>query len=130
MISPPGQEPPLEFEPAAAPTRVMHCQALRNDGLSCLSPVIGPSGYCSSHDPDRALGQGFREAQQARARLHQKGTARLTKVYTRLDKAFKEVERGDLDPDKAIAMAQLARTMCAILELDEESPVNKDGNSS
>ena len=102
LNSQPGQIPILEFEPATVPSETRVCRALRNDGLPCQSPVVGPSGYCSSHDPDRALGKGFRKAQEARGRLHRKGTVRLNKVYTRLDKAFKQVERGDLDPDKAM----------------------------
>ena len=120
VISQPSHEQIFEFEPATVPSETRVCRALRNDGLPCQSPVVGRSGYCSSHDPRRPLGQGFHNAQEARERLHRKGTARLTRVYTRLDKAFKQVERGDLDPDKAMAMAQLARTMCAILDLDEE----------
>jgi hypothetical protein len=43
----------------------------------------------------------------------------LNRVYSRLDKAMRQVERGELDPETAMAMAQLARTMCAILEVDE-----------
>ena len=124
------QDGPLEHEPTASPIETIRCPALRNDGLPCRSPVIGPSGYCYPHDPERALGQGFRKAQEARARLIRKGTARLTRVYARLDKAFRQVERGDLEPEKAMAMAQLARTMCAILELDEESPVDTHEDSS
>ena len=130
VISRPRQEQAMESEASVPPIETKRCHALRHDGLPCQSPVVGPSGYCSSHDPDRALGQGFRKAQEARARLRTKGTARLTRVYTRLDKAFRQVERGDLDPDQAMAMAQLARTMCAILDLDEESPSSAHRSSS
>ena len=130
VISQPRQEHVPESEPATDPSETKVCHALRNDGLPCQSPVVGPSGYCSSHDPRRPLGQGFHKAQEARRRLHRKGVAKLNKVYTRLDKAFKQVELGDLDPDKAMAMAQLARTMCAILDLDEESPSSTHGSSS
>jgi hypothetical protein len=35
---------------------------------------------------------------------------------------MRQVERGELDPEMAMAMAQLARTMCAILEMDEPTP--------
>ena len=120
----------VEHEPTASPAKTMRCPGRRNDGLPCQSPVIGPSGYCYPHDPARAFGQGFRKAQDARARLVQKRTARLTRVYTRLDTAFKQVERGDLDPGKAMAMAELARTMCAILELGEKPPVDPDEGSA
>ena len=130
VISQPRQEHVPESEPATDPSETKVCHALRNDGLPCQSPVVGPSGYCSSHDPRRPLGQGFHKAQEARERLHRKGVAKLNRVYTLLDKAFKQVELGDLDPDKAMAMAQLARTMCAILDLDEESPSSTHGSSS
>jgi len=123
------QDKPPEDEPTASPTETMRCPALRNDGLPCQSTIIAPSGYCYPHDPERALGQGFRQAQEARERLIRKGTARLTRVYARLDKAFRQVERGVLNPEKAMAMAQLARTMCAILELDEEPSVSADEDS-
>ena len=125
-----NQDQPVEHEPTASPAKKMRCPGRRNDGLPCRSPIIGPSGYCYPHDPARVFGQGFRKAQDARSRLVRKRTARLTRVYTRLDKAFRQVERGDLDPDKGMAMAQLARTMCAILELGEKAPVNANKGSS
>lgn len=123
------QDQPPEHEPTTGPDEATSCPALRNDGLPCQSTIIGPSGYCYPHDPERSLGQGFRKAQEARARLIRKGTARLTRVYARLDKAFRQVERGELEPHKAMAMAQLARTMCAILEMDEEPSVDADKDS-
>ena len=105
------------------------CRALRSDGLPCRSPIIGPSGYCHSHDPERPVADDLRKALEARARLKRKGTARLNRVYTRLDRALRQVENGELDPEKAIAMAQVARTMCAILEMDEEHITGADGGS-
>ena len=89
-------------------------------------PTASPT---DPRDPERAFAQGFQQAQEARARLIRKGTAQLTRVYSQLDEAFTEVERGDLDPHKAMAMAQLARTMCAILELDEEPAADADEDS-
>ncbi len=123
-IEPLDQDPPQENVATASRVETIRCPALRHDGLPCQSPVIGPSGYCYPHDPERPLGQGVRQAQEARARLIRKGTSRLTRVYSRLDKALRQVERGELDPAKAMAMAQLARTMCAILELDEEPTID------
>ena len=98
------------------------CPGVTADGLPCRSPILSSSGYCYAHDPDRTVEDGYRKAQEARARLRRKGTARLTKVYSRLEKAMRQVESGELDPDVAMAMAQLAQTMCAILDLDEEEP--------
>lgn len=108
--------------PETAEQQEMACPAFTSDGLPCRSPILAPSGYCYSHDPERSVEDGYRKAQEARARLRRKGAARLNKVYNRLDKAMREVERGELDPEVAMAMAQIARTMCAILDLDEESP--------
>ena len=96
------------------------CPGVTTEGLSCRSPILSSSGYCYAHDPERTVEDGYRKAQEARARLRRKGTARLTKVYARLEKAMRQVESGELDPDVAMAMAQLAQTMCAILDLDEE----------
>ena len=115
-------EPAEQYEPASEVTETQKCRGLRADGLPCESTIIGDSGYCYPHDPDHELGHGFQKAREARARLKSKGTDRLARVYKRLDKALRQVERGELDPEKAIAMAQLAHTMCAILDLDEPEP--------
>jgi hypothetical protein len=101
------------------------CPGLTNDGLPCRSPILSPSGYCYPHDPDRTVEDGYRKALEARAKLKRKGTARLTRVYSRLEKAMRQVERGELEPDIAVAMAQLARTMCAILDLDDDETEDK-----
>ena len=115
---------PVGHVPTPGEAETPGCPTLRSDGLPCQSPILGPSGYCYSHDPERPVGQGFRKAQEARSRLKRKGATRLTRVYARLDKALRQVERGELDPAKAMAMAQLARTMCAILELDDQPEVD------
>lgn len=103
------------------------CPAMRNDGLPCQSPILTSSGYCTAHDPHRTVVDGYRAAQEARTRLKAQSTARLNRVYTRLDKAMRQVERGELDPEIAMAMAQLARTMCAILDLDDEPGRSPEG---
>lgn len=127
MVTPaPAPDPALErirAEPLTAETDEPSegpCPALTSEGLPCRSPILAPSGYCYSHDPGRPVEDGYRKAQEARARLRRKGTARLNRVYNRLDKAMREVERGELEPEVAMAMAQIARTMCAILDLDEQ----------
>lgn len=122
----PGEERQNEVPGAKEETG---CPARRADGQPCRSPIIGPSGYCFPHDPDRPEGDEFRKAMEARARLKEKGAARLNRVYSRLDRALRQVEQGKLDPDKAMAMAQLARTMCAILELDEDQLEDEKGSS-
>ncbi|HJQ77552.1 MAG TPA: hypothetical protein VJ948_09880 [Acidimicrobiia bacterium] len=103
------------------------CRGRRQDGQPCQSPIVTPSGYCVSHDPRRTVADGYRNAREARARLKERSTARLNQVYTRLDKAMRQVERGELDPEIAMAMAQLAQTMCAILDLDSEPGKGRQG---
>lgn len=96
------------------------CRGRRSDGRPCESPVVTSSGYCVAHDPRRAVTDGYRAAHEARARLKAQSTARLNRVYSKLEKAMRQVERGEIDPEIAMAMAQLAQTMCAILDLDDQ----------
>jgi hypothetical protein len=95
------------------------CPGIRSDGRRCESPILTSSGYCYPHDPRRAFENRYKAAQEARTQLKEDATERLNRIYSRLEKAMRQVERGDLDPETAMAMAQLARTMCAILEMDE-----------
>ncbi len=112
-------EPPSVNEAASNPTQ---CPAVRSDGRRCESQILTESGYCYPHDPTRSFEDGYQAAQEARAQLKKDATARLNRIYGRLDKAMRQVERGELDPETAMAMAQLARTMCAILDMDESTP--------
>lgn len=105
--------PPLASEPG--------CPAVRSDGRRCESPILTSSGYCYPHDPRRVFEDKYQAAQEARAQLRRDATARLNRIYGRLDKAMRQVESGDLDPGTATAMAQIASTMCAILGMDEPS---------
>jgi hypothetical protein len=114
----PGPEPaPAGEDLAGSPG----CPGIRSDGRRCESPILTASGYCYAHDPKRAFEDKYQAAQQARAQLKREATARLNRIYGRLDKAMRQVERGELDPETAMAMAQIASTMCAILGM-EESP--------
>lgn len=97
------------------------CPAIRSDGRRCESPILTSSGYCYPHDPKRAFEDRYEAAQDARAKLKRDSTQRLNRIYGRLDKAMRQVERGELDPETAMAMAQIASTMCAILDIDESS---------
>lgn len=97
------------------------CPAIRSDGRRCESPILTSSGYCYPHDPKRAFEDRYKAAQDARAKLKRDSTARLNRIYGRLDKAMRQVERGELDPETAMAMAQIASTMCAILGVDDPS---------
>ena len=120
----PAPKPPApsEAEPTETPSADTQCPAVRSDGRRCESQILTESGYCYPHDPRRAAEDGYQAAQEARAQLKKDATARLNRIYGRLDKAMRQVERGELDPDTAMAMAQLAKTMCAILEMDESKP--------
>ncbi len=113
----PAPVPTVNGEAVSAPAA--QCPAVRSDGLRCESQILTDSGFCYPHDPRRAFEDGYQAAQEARAQLKRDATARLNRIYGRLDKAMRQVERGELDPDTATAMAQLARTMCAILEMGE-----------
>lgn len=95
------------------------CPGTTNDGRPCESQILTSSGYCYAHDPKRAFEDKYEAALEAREQLKQDATGRLNRIYSRLDKAMRQVERGELDPETAMAMAQLARTMCAILDIDE-----------
>jgi hypothetical protein len=95
------------------------CPAVRSDGRRCESPILTSSGYCYPHDPKRAFEDKYQAAQEARAQLKRDSTARLNRIYGRLDKAMRQVESGELDPETAMAMAQLAHTMCAIVDMGE-----------
>lgn len=97
------------------------CPAIRGDGRRCESPILTSSGYCYPHDPKRAFEDRYKAAHEARAQLKRDATGRLNRIYGRLDKAMRQVERGDLDPETAMAMAQLAQTMCAIVAMEEPS---------
>lgn len=97
------------------------CPAVRSDGRRCESPILTSSGYCYPHDPKRAFDDKYRSAQEARAQIRREATGRLNRIYGRLEKALRQVERGELDPETAMAMAQLARTMCAILGVEPPS---------
>ncbi|HEX6301124.1 MAG TPA: hypothetical protein VF148_11720 [Acidimicrobiia bacterium] len=118
VVHPPTtDQPPLDDDLADA----AGCPAIRGDGRRCESPILTSSGYCYPHDPKRAFEDRYQAAQEAREQLKRDSTARLNRIYARLDKAMRQVERGELDPETAMAMAQLARTMCAILDIDEPS---------
>lgn len=95
------------------------CPGTTSDGRPCESQILTSSGHCYAHDPKRAFEDKYKAAQEAREQLKRDATARLNRIYSRLDKAMRQVERGELEPETATAMAQLARTMCAILDMDE-----------
>jgi hypothetical protein len=114
----PGADAPESSEVVKEPAPA-GCPVVRDDGRPCESEILTATGYCHAHDPRRAFEDRYQEAQEARAQLKRDATGRLNRIYRRLDMAMRQVERGELDPETAMAMAHLARTMCAILDLDE-----------
>ncbi len=106
------------------PQEERHCPAVRSDGRPCQSTILGPSGYCFSHDPE--LDQERREARRRGGlstgrltRLLRIPPAALAEVYERLEGAIVEVHEGRLDPARATAMASLVQALCATLELGD-----------
>ncbi len=100
------------------------CLGHRSDGEPCRSPVVGESGYCFAHDPERT-----EEAQRARRRggygssaiqrTRNLAPASLRDVYTALEAAMGEVHDGRLAPARASAMAALARAMMQVITAGE-----------
>ena len=92
------------------------CPGLRADGELCGSADLGPRGFCDVHDPDRIA-----ERRVSRERLEtvladaavDASTAGFVDVVARLEKALAEVHEGNLDADRASAMAELVQAMCA-----------------
>src|SRR5919202_1253775 len=100
------------------------CKGTTKAGQPCTFPMASESGFCYTHDPDRAA-----ERKEARARggrnrsnvvwMRQAAPARLAAVYDRLEDALIGVECGTLQPGQASAMAALARAMATIMQVGE-----------
>jgi len=87
-----------------------HCIGTRRDGLPCRSSIVLNSGFCSAHDPNRP---------KARVRTVPVEDPSLASVFRHLERAVSDVRAGRMDPDTAIALAELARAMCATIDADE-----------
>lgn len=103
---------------------VTQCRGTRVDGRRCESEIIGRSGFCFAHDPDReeARARARRCGSRASSKLHRARRLAppvLVEVYDELEKALDEVHRGDLSPHRAQAMAALARAMVTVLTAGE-----------
>ncbi len=92
------------------PTEPEHCRGTRRDGKPCRSGIVRDSGYCSSHDPNRP---------QPKPRTVPVQDPALASVFRRLQKAVGDVRSGRMDPDAAVALAELATAMCTIIDADE-----------
>lgn len=111
-------------QPSQQPQEERRCPAVRTDGRPCQSTILGPSGYCFSHDPE--LDEERREARRRGGlstgrltRLLRVPPAALAELYERLERAIVEVHEGALEPARATAMASLVQALCATLELGD-----------
>ncbi|MDF1597558.1 MAG: hypothetical protein P1T08_15880 [Acidimicrobiia bacterium] len=87
-----------------------HCRGTRRDGRPCRSSIVLESGFCTSHDPNRSTSatRGVPVEDPA-----------LASVFRQLKRAVGEVRSGRMDPETALALASLARAMCATIDADE-----------
>jgi len=110
----------IEPSPTAA-----NCRGIRADGEPCGSVIVGETGLCFAHDPDREVQRaearargGSNSSNVRRLRRHVAGSA-LRDVFDRLDTALGQCHVGALAPARAHGMAALARAMIATLEVAE-----------
>ena len=99
------------------------CTAMRKDGLPCKAKATR-SGLCLAHDP--ALAEKRRVTRALRgtdgsevARLQNPTPSRLIPVSEALERAFLQVQSGDMDPGRAKALATLARAIVKVREAGE-----------
>lgn len=109
---------------AVAVASVAQCRGTRVDGQPCGSEIVGASGFCFAHDPDReeARARARRRGGRASSKLHRArklAPPLLREVYDELALALDEVHRGYLSPHRAQAMAALARAMVTVLTAGE-----------
>lgn len=106
-----------------APSTVRTCLGIRSDGKPCGSSMLGPNGFCFTHDPHRALQRRVIQEQTTRAaeRVRRSSFENLDDVVARLERAVAEVHEGRLDPQAALAMASLAHAMIDTIELAKSS---------
>ncbi len=101
------------------------CRGMRADGEECRSVVVARSGWCFTHDPNKADERnearrrgGAGSSNVARLRRHL-GPSQLGSIFTRLEEALEELHTGRLSPNRASAMASVARAMVTVLQAGE-----------
>lgn len=101
-------------EPAGHPypqaTAAEHCRGTRKDGQPCRSGIVLDSGFCSAHEPGRP---------QRTARTVPVDDPSLASVFRQLERAVRDLRAGRMNPDTAVAFAELARAMCATIDADQ-----------
>jgi hypothetical protein len=102
--------PDTEAAAEVPTTNPDHCRGSRRDGQPCRSTIVLSSGFCSSHDPNRP---------SSRARTVPVEDRSLASVFRHLERAVSDVRAGRMEPDTAMALAELAQAMCATIDADE-----------
>src|SRR4051812_23389674 len=105
---------------------VRRCKAKNVSGSPCSSTPVRDDGYCYWHSPALAAEReaarrrgGAARSNQARAAKHLPPVLSSSDLLAVLSGAMRRVERGELEPGPANAMAALARAMNTIREATE-----------
>lgn len=101
-------------------TEPKRCGANRKDGQPCQAPALPESEYCFAHDPERKADRDEarrRGGQNSSKIIRLRGAVppRLIPIFDRLESALQETHDGTLEPQRAQAMASLARAMTVVL---------------
>ena len=104
---------------------VANCRGVRADGKNCGSVIVGETGFCFAHDPDRekeraeARARGGSNSSNIRRLRRHVARSALHDVFDRLETALEQCHLGALPPARAHGMAALVRAMIATLEVAE-----------
>jgi hypothetical protein len=101
------------------------CQAVTKSGKPCSATVVA-DGMCAWHAPSWAERRrqwssegGRRRSNAARARKELSAALTSDELLVTLSRAISKVEKGELEPGPANAIASLARAMNSIRETTE-----------
>ncbi len=100
------------------------CEGIRADGQPCMAKALPGKRHCWSHDEslqerrNEARRQGGRNRANV-VRVRGLVPPRLVSVYDTLEAALQEVHDGKLIPQRASAMAALAKAMVSVLAAGE-----------
>lgn len=115
-----SREVMTEPSPSAA-----KCAGVRVDGSNCGSVIVGETGFCFAHDPDleaeRRIARergGANSSNVKRLRRHV-GPTSLGAIFDLLETALTQTHMGAIPPQRAQAMASLARALCTVMETGE-----------
>ncbi len=100
------------------------CTAIRPNGERCRATALPDRPQCFAHDPaNRERANAARRAgghnRSSTVRAARRMPANLKDVAARLLVALEETYTGDLEPDRARAMASLAGAVCRVYEVGE-----------